>query len=44
MNVPALAAKIVSGVALAIVVNKLAPHVETVLDDQIAKAQRSKKS
>jgi hypothetical protein len=42
MNISPLAAKIVAGVAVAIVVNKLTPHVESVLDDVIAKAQKPK--
>lgn len=44
MNKYALASKIATGVALAIVVNKLTPHVEEALDSTIAKAQKSKKS
>lgn len=38
-----LAGKIVGGVLVAIVINKLTPHVEEVLDDTIAKAQRKNK-
>lgn len=44
MDKYALAGKIVAGVAVAIVVNKLTPHVEAALDSTIAKAQKSKKS
>jgi hypothetical protein len=36
----ALAGKIVSGVAIAIVINKITPHVEEALDKTIAKAQQ----
>lgn len=39
-----LASKIFTGVVIAIVVNKITPHVEEALDNTIAKAQKSKKS
>lgn len=42
MDKYALAGKIVTGVAIAIVVNKLTPHVEEALDQTVAKAQKAK--
>lgn len=42
MNKYTLASKLVSGVLIAIVVNKLTPHVEEVLDTAVEKAKNLK--
>jgi hypothetical protein len=42
MNKYQLAGKIVTGVAIAIVVNKLTPHVEEALDQTVEKAKKVK--
>jgi len=41
MDKYAVARKIVAGVALAIVINKLTPHVEEALDNTVAKAKKT---
>lgn len=41
MDKYAIARKVVTGVVLAIVVNKLTPHVEEALDQTVAKAKKN---
>lgn len=41
MDKYALASKLVAGVAIAIVVNKITPHVEGALDSVYAKAKKT---
>lgn len=41
MDKYALATKLVTGVVLAIVVNKITPHVEEALDHTVAKAKKT---